>query len=89
MDQYRVLRASSKFFLAEDGSYSGAVEQIVHKLATDSTRKKMWSQLQIDYLKEHMTEEQPIHEISYKYTEEDVTIKTVRKLISHLLYFCQ
>lgn len=74
MDQYRVLRASSKFFLAEDGSYSGAVEQIVHKLATDSTRKKMWSQLQIDYLKEHMTEEQPIHEISYKYTEEDVTI---------------
>ena len=25
MDQYRVLRASSKFFLAEDGSYSGAV----------------------------------------------------------------
>lgn len=74
MDQYRVLRASSKFFLAENGSYSGAVEQIVHKLATDSTRKKMWSQLQIDYLKEHMTEEQPIHEISYKYTEEDVTI---------------
>ena len=73
-DQYTVLRASSNFFLAEDGSYSGAVEQIVHKLATDSTRKKMWSQLQIDYLKEHMTEEQPIHEISYKYTEEDVTI---------------
>ena len=73
-DRYRVLRASSKFFLAENGSYSGAVEQIVHKLATDSTRKKMWSQLQIDYLKEHMTEEQPIHEISYKYTEEDVTI---------------
>ena len=30
-DQYTVLRASSNFFLAEDGSYSGAVEQIVQR----------------------------------------------------------
>lgn len=29
MDQYVVLRASSEFFLADDGSYSGAVEQII------------------------------------------------------------
>uniref|UniRef100_UPI003A920E0A GGDEF domain-containing protein n=1 Tax=Holdemanella biformis TaxID=1735 RepID=UPI003A920E0A len=53
MDKYRTLRASSEFFLAENGSYSGAVEQIVRKLATDSTRKTIWTQLQIDYLKEH------------------------------------
>ena len=39
-DQYTVLRASSNFFLAEDGSYSGAVEQIVQKLADDSSRKR-------------------------------------------------
>ena len=39
-DQYTVLRASSNFFLAEDGSYSGAVEQIVQKLADDSSRKE-------------------------------------------------
>ena len=71
MDQYRVLRASSKFFLAEDGSYSGAVEQIVHKLATDSTRKMIWTQLQIDYLKENVTKENDIHEISYQYQEEE------------------
>ena len=71
MDQYRVLRSSSKFFLAEDGSYSGAVEQIVHKLATDSTRKAIWTQLQIKYLKEHVTEEHDTHEISYQYTEEE------------------
>ena len=46
-DQYTVLRASSNFFLAEDGSYSGAVEQIVQKLADDSSRKRMWERLQI------------------------------------------
>lgn len=68
-DQYRVLRASSKFFLAEDGSYSGAVEQIVHKLATDSTRKMIWTQLQIEYLKEHITKDNYSHEISYQYQE--------------------
>ena len=33
-DQYYVLRASSHFFLAEDGSYSGAVEQIIQELGT-------------------------------------------------------
>lgn len=71
MDQYRVLRASSKFFLAEDGSYSGAVEQIVQKLATDSTRKMIWTQLQIEYLKEHVTKENTTQEISYQYTEEE------------------
>lgn len=33
LDQYRILRAGSEFFLAEEGSYSGAVEQIVQILA--------------------------------------------------------
>ena len=67
MDKYRTLRASSEFFLAENGSYSGAVEQIVRKLATDSTRKTIWTQLQIDYLKKHLTNENFVHEISYQY----------------------
>ena len=46
-DQYSILRASSNFFLADDGSYSGAVEQIVQELADDSSRRKMWEQLQL------------------------------------------
>ena len=71
MDKYRTLRASSEFFLAENGSYSGAVEQIVRKLATDSTRKTIWTQLQIDYLKKHLTNENFVHEISYQYREGD------------------
>lgn len=71
MDKYRTLRASSEFFLAENGSYSGAVEQIVRKLATDSTRKTIWTQLQIDYLKEHLTNKNFVHEISYQYRKGD------------------
>ena len=55
-DQYTVLRASSNFFLAEDGSYSGAVEQIVQKLADDSSRKRMWERLQIPYIISNLSE---------------------------------
>ena len=55
-DQYTILRASSNFFLADDGSYSGAVEQIVQKLADDSSRKRMWERLQIPYIISNLSE---------------------------------
>ena len=42
MDQYEILRSSTGYFLAEDGNYSGAVEQIVEELATDRVRKEFW-----------------------------------------------
>ena len=67
-DQYTVLRASSNFFLAEDGSYSGAVEQIVQKLADDSSRKRMWERLQIPYIISSLSEkkeESAKYEIPY------------------------
>lgn len=38
-DQYRALRNSAWSFLAADGSYSGALEQIIQKLSTKETRK--------------------------------------------------
>ena len=59
-DQYRILRAGSEFFLAEEGSYSGAVEQIVQILATDDTRRDMWRKLQIDYIQIHLSKEKEI-----------------------------
>lgn len=67
-DQYTVLRASSNFFLAEDGSYSGAVEQIVQKLADDSSRKRMWERLQIPYIISNLSkkkEESAKYELPY------------------------
>lgn len=60
LDQYRILRAGSEFFLAEEGSYSGAVEQIVQILATDDTRRDMWRKLQIDYIQIHLDKENEI-----------------------------
>ena len=60
LDQYRILRAGSEFFLAEEGSYSGAVEQIVQILATDDTRRDMWRKLQIDYIQIHLGKEDEI-----------------------------
>lgn len=55
-DQYSILRASSNFFLADDGSYSGAVEQIVQEFADDSSRRKMWEQLQLPHIISKLSE---------------------------------
>ena len=57
LDQYYVLKSGSKFFLADDGSYSGAVEQIIQELSTEENRKDLRLQLQIEYLSEHLTED--------------------------------
>ena len=37
-DQYRILRAVSGFFLAEDGSYTGAAEHIVQGITDEEKR---------------------------------------------------
>ncbi|WP_432631277.1 ATP-binding protein [Brotaphodocola sp.] len=70
-DQYRVLRASSSFFLADDGSYSGAVEQIVQELSTPETRKKLWEELQLSYLKETLSKTHEKSEYLCQYPEGD------------------
>ena len=71
LDQYYVLRASSRFFLAEDGSYSGAVEQIVQELGTDENRKSMRKKLQISYLAEQIKDKGEKLELPYQYRKED------------------
>ena len=71
LDQYYVLRASSRFFLAEDGSYSGAVEQIVQELGMDENRKSMRKKLQISYLAEQIKDKGEKLELSYQYRKED------------------
>lgn len=65
LDEYRVLRASSTFFLAEDGSYSGAVEQIVQELSNHETRKELWKNLQLSNLKQNLSEQQRKIELTY------------------------
>lgn len=71
LDQYYVLRASSRFFLAEDGSYSGAVEQIVQELGMDENRKSMRNELQIPYLAEQLGDKGEKIELPYQYRREN------------------
>ena len=71
LDQYYVLRASSRFFLAEDGSYSGAVEQIVQELGMDENRKSMRNELQIPYLAEQLGDKGEKIELLYQYRREN------------------
>ena len=71
LDQYYVLRASSRFFLAEDGSYSGAVEQIVQELGMDENRKSMRNGLQISYLAEQLGDKGEKIELPYQYRKEN------------------
>ncbi len=71
-DQYRVLRASSSFYLAEDGSYSGAVEQVVQEVSTNETRRSLWAALQIEKIAKELTQENEKIEIPYQYLKENV-----------------
>lgn len=70
LDQYRVLRAGADFFLADDGSYSGAVEQVVQKLANADTYKLFRSDLQAEYLNSHLSADHPQLEWPYAYVSE-------------------
>ena len=71
LDEYRVLRASSGFFLADDGSYSGAVEQIVQELANDENRKELWKSLQLPYLGEALSVQENKLELLYSGAEQE------------------
>ena len=64
-DAYYTLRASYSFFLAEDGNYSGAIEQILNELFNEDQRKDYRHVLNMDSLNKHVTRENPVFEIPY------------------------
>ena len=55
-DQYRILRAVSGFFLAEDGSYTGAAEHIVQGITDEEKRKEMRRMLDLTHLEGVLSE---------------------------------
>ena len=65
LDQYEVLRSGDGFFLAQDGNYSGAVEQIVKEFSTEETKRQIWSGLQLAHISETLTGENRKTEILY------------------------
>ena len=64
-DAYFTLRAGYSFFLAEDGNYSGAIEQILNELFNEDKRKGYRNVLNVDSLNKHVTKYNPIFEIPY------------------------
>ena len=65
-DTYRVIRASEAFFLAADGSYSGAVEQIAEERVAQEDRKAVRSRLQLTALCEALSEKNRVVELQHK-----------------------
>ena len=65
-DAYRVIRASEAFFLAADGSYSGAVEQIAEERVAQEDRKAVRSKLQLTALREALSEKNRVVELQHK-----------------------
>ena len=65
-DAYRVIRASEAFFLAADGSYSGAVEQIAEERVAQEDRKAVRSKLQLTALCEALSEKNRVVELQHK-----------------------
>lgn len=70
LDTYRVIRSSENFFLALDGAYSSAVEQIVQEKIGKDEQKNIRESLQITRLQEKMKEKQDVQEYQYDMHEE-------------------
>ena len=64
-DAYFTLRAGYSFFLAEDGNYSGAIEQILSELFNENQRKDYRNVLNVSSLNKHVTKDNLIFEIPY------------------------
>ena len=74
-DAYFTLRASYSFFLAEDGSYSGAIEQVLNELFEENQKKEYRHVLQLDYLNQKLTKENPVLKIPYCHQIKDTQVK--------------
>lgn len=72
LDTYRVIRAGDDFFLAADGSYSGAAEQIAEEQVGKEERAVIRQSLQISELGRKMSAPQDIQELQYEADENGI-----------------
>lgn len=72
-DTYRLIRASEDFFLAADGNYSGAVQQIVEEQVEKQERRSIWKQLQVENLETQLDEAHNVMELQYRHNGKDYT----------------
>lgn len=71
LDTYRTIRANNNFFLASDGSYSGAAEQIVKEKIGKQNKDRFGQCLKISYLCEKMRTKEDVMELKYDVNEQD------------------
>ena len=71
LDTYRTIRANNNFFLASDGSYSGAAEQIVKEKIGKHDKDRFRQCLEISYLCEKMRTKEDVMELKYDVNEQD------------------
>ena len=71
LDTYRTIRANNNFFLASDGSYSGAAEQIVKEKIGKQDKDRFRQCLEISYLCEKMRTKEDVIELKYDANEQD------------------
>ena len=71
LDTYRTIRANNNFFLASDGSYSGAAEQIVKEKIGKQDKDRFGQCLKISYLCEKMRTNEDVMELKYDVNEQD------------------
>lgn len=65
MDTYRTIRARGNFFLASDGSYSGAAEQIVQEQVKCTDRSHIRQSLDLGNLRQKLRTETDALELQY------------------------
>ena len=68
-DTYRTVRRTEDFFLAKEGNYSGAVEQITKEHVIASDRKNVNAMLRITSLQNIISKDNPVAEVQYQYTD--------------------
>ncbi len=66
MDTYRTIRGGDTFFLAADGSYTGAVEQLAAEQVSKEERNHIRESLQLTELAQHMKQADDVLAFSYK-----------------------
>ena len=65
-DTYRTIRRSDNFFLAKEGNYSGAVEQITEEQVTEEDRSNVESMIRKETLNEILSQDNPVVEVQYQ-----------------------
>lgn len=72
LDTYRMIRSSERFFLATDGSYSGAAEQIVEEQVEINNRANIRQSLELSTLCENMHTPKDVLELQYNTSEQGI-----------------